>query len=274
MPGSRASQPVEGPALKQFRDEAYVLRAQPLGEADLIVSFLTQSSGKVRGVASAARKSRRRFGGALEPLTHLRLEWTEREGRELHRLDGVEGIRSFAEMQGDPVLQAACAVLAELSEAFAREGEADPKSFDLLGAVLEALELGTDPWLALRYFEYWLARLHGVLPELGSCAVCGGGIAGRAPAWVDPGVGLRCRTCAGPPGATARRIRAGERAFFEVARRTPPTRLTFDARMAQPGGALEALLKGTLESFVERRFRTYRHLRSLTLPETRERRTG
>ena len=49
--------------------EAVVLRTWPVHEADLIVSFFTRDYGRVRGVAKSALKSRKRFGGALEPMT-------------------------------------------------------------------------------------------------------------------------------------------------------------------------------------------------------------
>jgi hypothetical protein len=49
--------------------EAVVLRTWPIHEADLIVALFTRSYGKVKGIAKSASKSRRRFGGALEPMT-------------------------------------------------------------------------------------------------------------------------------------------------------------------------------------------------------------
>jgi len=49
--------------------DALILRTYKLGESDRIVVFLTRDRGKKRGVAKNARQSRRRFGGALEPLT-------------------------------------------------------------------------------------------------------------------------------------------------------------------------------------------------------------
>ena len=94
-----------------------MLRTQELGDSDLIVSLVAREHGKLRGVARAARSSRRRFGGVLEPLTRVRVAWTEKVGRELHRIDSMDCVRSFSEMQADPARQAACAVLSEVSEA-------------------------------------------------------------------------------------------------------------------------------------------------------------
>src|SRR5215471_3093758 len=74
--------------------DALILRTYALGESDRIVVFLTRDRGKKRGVARNARQSRRRFGGALEPLTYGRVGYVERERRELVRLDYVEPLRS------------------------------------------------------------------------------------------------------------------------------------------------------------------------------------
>ena len=74
--------------------EAVVLRTWPVHEADLIVSFFTRDYGRMRGVAKAALKSRKRFGGALEPMTLARAWFAERPRQELVRLDQLEILRS------------------------------------------------------------------------------------------------------------------------------------------------------------------------------------
>src|SRR5439155_22541244 len=78
--------------LKQ--SEAIVLRTYPLREADLLVTLFTRSEGKLKGVAKSAKKSKRRFGGALEPLTFVKLHYEAKEGQELARLDSCEVIES------------------------------------------------------------------------------------------------------------------------------------------------------------------------------------
>ena len=245
------------------RDEAYVLRTQALGEADLIVSLFAENHGKVRGVARSARRSRKRFGGVLEPLTHVQVIWVEKAGRELHRIESVDAVRSYAAMQAEPTLQAVCAVLAEVSDVFAHEGEADPRTFRLLGAVLQALEGDIDPWIALRYFEYWMLRLHGLLPDVGACAVCQRPLPADRAVRVARGVGLRCRACEQDAPDPGRAFGAAERRLLEQLRRRPPHELRIDVRTARARGAVEQLLRGSLEAFVERPFRTYRHLNAL-----------
>src|SRR5205814_10011954 len=56
-----------------YKDQGVVLRSVKLGEADKIVTILTQGSGKVRGVAKGIRKTTSKFGARLEPFTHVSL---------------------------------------------------------------------------------------------------------------------------------------------------------------------------------------------------------
>src|SRR3984957_3633139 len=74
--------------------EAIVLRVWPFQEADLLVSRFTREQGRVKGVARHAMRSRRRFGGALEPMTYVRATYAERPKQELVRLDAFEILSS------------------------------------------------------------------------------------------------------------------------------------------------------------------------------------
>ncbi len=250
------------PFVRQRRDEAYVLGTSELGEADLIVTLLAEHYGRVRGVGASARKSRRRFGGALEPMTRVAASWVERDGRELHRIESLEPLRSFATMQSDPARQAACSVLSEITAATVRDEQPEAATFRLLGAVLEALEGGLHPWLAVRYAEYWTLKLHGVLPDLLRCAECGEPLPASGARWAVGGSGFLCSRCPKPQGAVA--FRSDELAALAAIDKNPPHALDFPKEIARPSGPLELLLRGTLEAFAERSFRSYRHLRAAT----------
>jgi DNA repair protein RecO (recombination protein O) len=246
--------------LKQLSDEAYVLRTRALGDADLIVSLLAEQHGQIRGVARAARRSRRRFGGWLEPLTHVRAVWTEKPGRELHRLESLQGLRSFAAMQADPLRQAACAVLAELTEAFTQEGQAETRYFRLLGAVLAALEGGASPDVMLRYFEFWTLRLHGLLPDLQMCSACHREMGAAERRRVGSRSGLLCTACDAKLAQRGRQLTSRDRALLESLRTQGPEQMPREIPAARRGGAVEILLRGTLEGFAERPLRTYKYL--------------
>ena len=62
-----------------YTEQGIVLRSMKLGEADKIVTILTQGSGKVRAVAKGVRKTTSRFGAAG------RLAW-QAGGREIAHL--------------------------------------------------------------------------------------------------------------------------------------------------------------------------------------------
>jgi DNA repair protein RecO (recombination protein O) len=157
-------------ALKE--SEAIVLRTYPLREADLLVTLFTRVEGKVRGVARAAKKSRRRFGAALEPLTWVRVYYDDRERHELARLDSCDILDSPLASAMTYPRAVALGHVAELLDELLPEREANDTVFRLALSVLAGLR-ASDVWLPVTYFELWMTRLMGYLPELSECIVCG-----------------------------------------------------------------------------------------------------
>ena len=146
-----------------FTAEALVLRTYKLGEADRIVVFLTRDRGKKRGVAPNARKSRKRFGAALEPLTEVRASYFEKEGRDLVGLNYAEPVRSPL-MATSPEALGYSHYFAELIDEWAAEADVDERLYRLGTSALDALVSGTPVDALARYFECWLLRLQGVYP--------------------------------------------------------------------------------------------------------------
>jgi DNA repair protein RecO (recombination protein O) len=146
-----------------FTAEALVLRTYKLGEADRIVVFLTRDRGKKRGVAPNARKSRKRFGAALEPLTEVRVAYFEKERRELVGLNYAEPVRSPLSA-ASPEALGYSHYFAELIDEWAAEADVDERLFRLGTSALDALVSGAPVEALARYFECWLLRLQGVYP--------------------------------------------------------------------------------------------------------------
>ncbi len=144
--------------------DALILRTYKLGESDRIVVFLTRDRGKKRGVAKNARQSRRRFGGALEPLTLGRVGYVERERRDLVHLQYVEPLRSpmAAVAPADDVALGYVGYFAELIDEWAQESDPNETLFRLGASMVDALAAGIAVEPLARYFEYWLLRLQGV----------------------------------------------------------------------------------------------------------------
>src|SRR5262245_60458400 len=146
-----------------YSAEALILRTYKLAEADRIVVFLTRDRGKKRGVAPNARRSLKRFGAALEPLTEVRVAYFEKERRELVGLNYAEPVRSPL-AAASPDALSYCQYFAELIDEWAAEGDADERLFRLGVSALEALVAGVPIEALARYFECWLLRLQGVYP--------------------------------------------------------------------------------------------------------------
>jgi DNA repair protein RecO len=144
-----------------YTADALILRCYKLGESDRIVVFLTRDRGKKRGVARNARQSRRRFGGALEPLTCGRVAYLEREHRDLVRVDYVEPTRSpLSAVHGEAL--GYVGYFAELIDEWAQEADPNEPLFRLGTSMVEAIAQGVPIEPLARYFEYWLLRLQGV----------------------------------------------------------------------------------------------------------------
>jgi DNA repair protein RecO (recombination protein O) len=180
----------------QREGEAIVLRTWPFQEADLLVSLFTREQGKVKGVARHALRSRRRFGGALEPMTHVRASYAEKPRQELVRLDAFEVLSSPLSRPVDYARVAALEMVAEVLEAAMPEGAPEDAVFRLALAVLDELQVGR-VWMPVTYFALWMNRLMGWMPELGRCAACGlvldpkdGG--GGTVWWSPAGDGVTC----------------------------------------------------------------------------------
>lgn len=141
--------------------DALILRTYKLGELDRIVVFLTRDRGKKRGVAKNARRSRRRFGGALEPMTYGRVGYRERERRELVFLEYVEPVRSPLRATGIEAL-GYTEYFAELIDEWSPEADPNETLFRLGVSMGDALAAGVPVDPLARYFEYWLLRLQGV----------------------------------------------------------------------------------------------------------------
>src|ERR1039458_6033937 len=165
--------------------EAVVLRTWPVHEADLLVSFFTRDYGRLKGMAKAALRSRKRFGGALEPMTLARAWFVERPRQELVRLDQLEILRSPLSAPVDQTRMAVLSFYVEVIDEALPERDPQATVFRLLASVLEQTSASkseiVQPWMALTYFSLWMTRLMGLLPEIGHCIVCGDAlVAGEA----------------------------------------------------------------------------------------------
>lgn len=233
--------------------DAIILRSYPLGEADRLVSFLSRTTGRLRGVARGARRPRSRFGSTLEPLSHIRIWFFERETRELVRINQCELIESFLEAQRDYAAGVALALVSEVTEAVLPEREPAAAVFRLVLLTARAIRRYGTIALPLAYFNLWTVRLGGWLPQLDRCARCGRELAGEAAFGSPMQAGLACANCRRPG---MRRI-AG--AALGLVRRMLVEKLEHLAEEDWPSASLDELngyLLDLIEHQIERKLTT------------------
>lgn len=244
-------------ALKE--SEAIVLRSYPLRESDLLVTFFTRAEGKVKGVAKAAKKSRKRFGGALELVTIVRLFWDDREKQELARIDSCEVLDSPLTERLDYRRLAALGHVAELIDELLPDREANDAVFRLAVAVLKSLS-GDAIWGPLTYFDLWIARLTGFLPELSECVMCGEPLDGHRAFYHALVDGLMC---ANDKRLASSELSAESRGLAAQMFRSPVDSFADQEWPRQRGADLRKMIVQLLERHMDKKLVTVRALEKI-----------
>jgi DNA repair protein RecO (recombination protein O) len=231
-----------------YRDQGVVLRTIKLGEADRIVSLMTQAHGKVRAVAKGVRKTKSKFGARLEPTSHIALQCYR--GRELDVVTQVETVDAFRVLRERYVLLTHAVTMLEAVDQVAQEHEPNPALYRMLVGALRTLAQRPSP-VVTPAFLWKLLSLEGFHPMLDCCARCGAD-AGDAVAFDLAEGGLVCARCSmgggrrlsAPAVALLRRILGGG----------------LNAALAEPPGStvveVERLAVAATEHHVERRLRS------------------
>ena len=190
--------------------EAFVLRTYKLAEADKIVLLLTRKVGLLRGVARGARKLKSRFGAGLELFTLVSLDYYEKETRELVSIRQTEILRSYFHLANDPKVVSALNHLSDLLIEFTPPHDPNEKLFRMIRACLDAIAAAPeDADDVTRYFEVWLLKLSGFLPDIRTCATCRQTI--RNGASLSGNNTLQCAAC-----ATNHRLKLGAEAYARL----------------------------------------------------------
>jgi DNA repair protein RecO (recombination protein O) len=153
-----------------YRDQGVVLRTIRLGEADRIVTLVTQGHGKVRAVVKGVRKTKSRFGGRLEPVSHVALLLYQ--GRELDVVTQAETLDHFRAIREDLDRVAKATSMLEAVDNVAQEREPNSRLYAMLVGGLRALAAHDAPLLLPAFFWKVLA-LEGFQPVLDECVSCG-----------------------------------------------------------------------------------------------------
>lgn len=158
--------------MDRFTERAFVLGALDYGDADRMVTLFTLSRGKVTAFAGGARKSKRRFAGALEPCTLVKAQLVATRGTTF-RLDSVDIEKTHHALRADLSLIARALYCAELCRELLREEEPQPELFELFERYLGQLEAKAAGPTSLLAFELSALAISGLMPRLDRCGICG-----------------------------------------------------------------------------------------------------
>lgn len=178
--------------MKSLTAEAVVIGLMDYREADRIVTLFTREHGKLSGIARGARKSRKRFGGALELFALLQVVYTPAEG--LVTLKEADIVTIYPGIRGSFGAIAHAGYASELVAAFLPEGLANQRVYRLLNAFLLHLDAGGGSRADRYFFEMNLLNIVGIKPPLDTCCQCGAGLAATG-GWFA-GEYCRCERCA------------------------------------------------------------------------------
>lgn len=177
--------------------EALVLKNYNLSEADKIVVFLTREFGVIRGVAKGAKRLKSRFGSSLEPFTFINLTFFQKDDRELVSIRDIELVRSVFASAGNLDILSKFAYIAELISEFAPPHDPNEKLYRMVKTCIETAVVN-EPFLIghlVLYFEIWLLRLGGYMPNLNVCANCKRNLFENESGNLEYNFQILCRNC-------------------------------------------------------------------------------
>lgn len=152
-----------------YRDHGIVLRTHKLGEADRIVSFITERHGKVRAVAKGVRKTKSKFGARLEPTSHVALQLYE--GRELDIVTQAESVDHFRAIREDLDRLTRAVTMLEAVDQLSLEREPNPDLYRMLLGALRTLAADNSA-LVVAGFHWKVLAQEGFRPMVEACVVC------------------------------------------------------------------------------------------------------
>ncbi|MBI2895269.1 MAG: DNA repair protein RecO [Deltaproteobacteria bacterium] len=193
---------------------AFLLKSTPYGESDRILSLFTEARGKLSAIALGARRSRKRFGGSLEPFALLQARLALRPSTDLARLELAEVLEPNLGVSKQLVSMGQAGAALELCRELLAPDQPEPRLFRALESYLRALDVRGPSLSRMVGLELCALEVSGLHPRLGECGVCGKPVPPRRAARFDPARGgVVCRSDGGGPITLSGRALEGLRAL-------------------------------------------------------------
>ncbi len=232
--------------------DGLILKSYSLAEADKIVILLTRNEGLIRGIAKGAKRLKSRFGGALEPFSIVRVNYFQKEEKELVSFKQIEIIDSYFEKASDPQFLQKFSYLVELLVEFAPPHDPNEKLFRMAKICLEtAINNPKSLEIIVLYFELWILKLNGYLPNWKICERCGSEINFTQTAELQINFQIVCQQCR---KSSKRWIVDGEqRQIYNAAQHLSPTKFIENcAERADKAREISSVLKRLISQILGR----------------------
>jgi len=207
--------------MAQVETEGLILKTYNFSDADKIVVFLTEEHGLVRGVAKGARRLKSAFGSSLEPFSISRISYFKKEQQELASIRDAEVRQSHFDRASDPLFLQKFAYIAELLVSFAPPEDPNPRLYNMTRICLDTASPDRKSLdRILLYFEVWLLKLVGFLPDWSVCAECGDTLSDDADVSLQISFQCICFDC--QRGRTSVKLSCVERGLCAFAQQVGP----------------------------------------------------
>ena len=173
--------------------DAVVMKHRPIGEADRLITFYTNTTGKVNAVARSARKPGSKFGGSLDLLNHVRVSLAR--GRSLDHVSESDVINSHREIKKNLDRMAQAIYVMELVDTFGEDRSANRDLFDSTVSILNEYDTGINLALETLKFEMKLLKSTGFVPEFLVCVKCRSDLPPESHLFDSNSGGVLCEDC-------------------------------------------------------------------------------
>jgi len=203
--------------------EGLILKSYSLAEADKIIVLLTQNEGLVRGVAKGAKRLKSKFGGSLEPFSIVQISYFQKEERELVSIRQIDLIKSYFDKASQPQFLQKFSYLVDLLVEFAPPHDPNERLYRMTKVCLEtAAENPESLESIVVYFELWILRLGGYLPNWNNCDSCKRELGQNEDSGLQINFHLLCKNCQKSRNNWI--ISSAQRQIFITAQKFSPTR--------------------------------------------------
>lgn len=205
---------------EQLQAQAILLHTRPLREADLLITVLSLEEGKFTGVAPSARRSRKRFGGGLEPGTIGSIRYNKKPQQSLVQVHDIQVQARPPRTQISLQHFAAYGIMLNIADIMSVDLQPATEKYAVLHTALSELQERDPIGVVSHFLVRWL-RATGFAPSMAHCTRCEQQFEDAAPSRFVPSEGgCVCAAC-GPIRTWSHEVSVQERQAWIALEQSP-----------------------------------------------------